>query len=188
MKSICRVAVAIGLLWAASAHAGEAQVYLLRGWFGVFSTGLDALAEELNAKGVRSEAIGHLSAGSTVSRILAERSTGKPGPIVLVGHSQGANNVIEMARALAQHNVTVDLLVTLAPYWQDPVPTNVARAMNFYQSPGWGAALTTDPGFRGKLSNIDLSDDASVTHVSIDKSARVQSEIARAVLLVAQGR
>ena len=46
--------------------------------------------------------------------------------------------------------------------------------MNFYQSPGWGSPITAEAGFRGKLSNIDLSSDLTVTHITIDKSAKVQ--------------
>jgi hypothetical protein len=37
--------VAIALLWS-SVTKVETRVYLMRGWFGVFSTGLDSLAEE----------------------------------------------------------------------------------------------------------------------------------------------
>jgi hypothetical protein len=35
----------------------------------------------------------------------------------------------------------VDLLVTFDPYRQKPIPTNAARAINYYQSGGWGLAL-----------------------------------------------
>ena len=49
--------VAIALLLCNCAHA-ETRVYLLRGWFGVFSTGMDSMAEELRGKGIKAEAIG----------------------------------------------------------------------------------------------------------------------------------
>lgn len=178
-------ALLLGVLWAPCSEAAETHVYLLRGWFGVFSTGLDAMAEELNAKGVRAEAIGHLSARATVAKIVQEQAVAKPGPIILIGHSQGANNVIEMARALGAQNISVDLLITLAPFLQDPVPANVVRVMNFYTA-GWGAPLMADPSFHGKLSNFDLSSDAEVSHISIDKSPKVQSEITRAVMLISR--
>src|ERR1700730_18603849 len=42
--------VAIALVWS-SATKAETRVYLLRGWFGVFSTGLDTVAAELRSKG-----------------------------------------------------------------------------------------------------------------------------------------
>ena len=115
-------------------------------------------------------------------------SQGKTDAIVLVGHSQGANNVIDMARVLEAQNVPVALLVTLAPYRQDPVPANVVWAINYYQSAGWGAPLTAGPGFRGKLSNVDVAEDSSVSHINIDKSARIQAEIAREIGAVAKAK
>ena len=161
---------------------------LLRGWFGVFSTGLDNIAEALRAKGIRTEVAGHLYWKTAVDEIVRDRAAGKSGPLVLVGHSQGANNVIDMAAELAARNVPVDLLVTLAPYRQNPIPGNVTRAINYYQSSGWGAPLTAGSGFHGKLSNIDLSDDATIAHINIDKSPRVQTEIARTITDLVQAK
>jgi hypothetical protein len=175
-------ALFIGLFSCSFAQAAETRVYLLRGWFGVFSTGMDELAAELNAQGAKAEAIGHLSWKATVSKIVQSRTAGKAGPLVLVGHSQGANNVIVMARSLETHKIAVDLLVTLAPFMQDPIPPNVVRAMNYYQTPGWGAPLTPGRGFQGKLSNIDIASDVKITHITIDKSAKVQAEIVRAIM------
>jgi hypothetical protein len=97
--------------------------------------------------------------------------------------------VIDMARALAAHNVRVDLLVTLVPLMQNPVPSNVVRAINYYQSSGvWGSPLTVDPGFHGKLANIDVADDPTIFHMSIDKSARIHSDISREILALSQAR
>ncbi len=172
----------IALLWCSGAQAAETQAYLLRGWFGVFSTGMDELATELKSKGVKASALGHLSWKSTVTKIVQEKAAGRLGALVLIGHSQGGINAIEMARELETHKISVDLLVTLAPFMQNPLPGNVVRAMNFYQSPGWGSPLTAVPGFRGKINNIDLSSDLIITHITIDKTAKVQAEIVRAVL------
>jgi len=173
------------LAWCSPAQA-ETRVYLLRGWFGVFSTGMDELAADLKTKGIQADAIGHLSWKSTVSKIVKDRASGKAFALVLVGHSQGANNVIEMAQALETNKIAVDLLVTLAPMLQEPVPSNVVRAMNYYQNPGWGAPLVAGRGFHGKLSNIDVSSELTITHINIDKSARVQTEIVRAILAIPQ--
>ena len=182
------LAVAVALLWCNGALAAETQVLLLRGWFGVFSTGMDGLAAELKAKGIKTEVAGHLYWSTAVKEILKERAAGKTRALVLVGHSQGANNVIDMARALEAQNVPVALLVTLAPYRQDPVPANVMRAINYYQSGGWGAPLTAAPGFRGKLSNVDVAEDSTVSHINIDKSARIQAEIAREIGAIAKAK
>jgi len=43
------LAIAITLLWCNCALAAEPRVLLLRGWFGVFSTGMVSLASELKA-------------------------------------------------------------------------------------------------------------------------------------------
>jgi hypothetical protein len=177
--------IAIALLWS-SAGKAETRVYLLRGWFGVFSTGLDSLAAELRSKGIKTETVGHLAWKTTVSNIVKYHASGKSGPLVLVGHSQGANNVIDMARLLQRENIPVDLLVTLAPAGQDPVPGNVVRAINYYNSPGWGAPVTADAGYRGKLTNINLGGDIGLYHMAIDKNPRIHAEIERAILSVPQ--
>lgn len=181
-------AATLALMWSGAAQAAEARVLLLRGWFGVFSTGMDSLAGQLRARGINAEAIGHLTWKAQVSRIIQDRAAGRIGPIVLAGHSQGANNVIEMARMLQGYNIQVDLLVTLAPFLQDPIPANVVRAVNYYQVPGWGAPLSGEAGFRGRLSNVDLGSDLTVTHITIDKSSRVQSDMLREISAVARTR
>jgi hypothetical protein len=182
------LAVALALLWCNSALAAEPRVLLLRGWFGVFSTGMDSLASELKAKGIKAEVAGHVYWSTAVKDIVKERAAGNTGALVLVGHSQGANNVIDMARSLEARKIPVDLLVTLAPFMQDPLPSNVVRAVNYYQSPGWGAPLTTDRGFHGKLSNINVGDDWTIAHVSIDKSSRIHADIAREIAAVLQAK
>jgi hypothetical protein len=154
----------------------------------VFSTGLDSLADDLRARGINADAAWHFYWTTAIADILRGWAAGKTGPLVLVGHSQGANNVIDIARALAPHNVPVDLLVTLAPFLQDPIPANVVRAINYYQSPGWGAPITSDRGFHGTLSNIDVGDDWTISHISIDKSARVQADISREIIALAQAK
>src|SRR5260370_21893895 len=162
LRASC-LAVAITLLWCNCALAAEPRVLLLRGWFGVFSTGMDSLASELKAKGLKAEVASHLYWSTALKDILKERAAGNTGALVLVGHSQGANNVIDMARSLEAKNVPVDLLVTLAPFLQDPVPANVLRAVNYYQSPGWGAPLKPASGFHGTIANNDVAGDWTIT-------------------------
>jgi hypothetical protein len=82
-----------------------------------------------------------------------------------------------MARELSAHKVPVDLLITLAPFKQDPVPANVVRAINYYQPGGWGSPLVADRDFNGQIANVDVSGDLGIFHVNIDKNARVQAEV-----------
>jgi hypothetical protein len=77
---------------AAGTHAADTpRVILLRGWFGVFSMGLDTVTEQLKAQGINAEVAGHLSWQNEVAEILRERAAGRTGPLILVGHSQRAN-------------------------------------------------------------------------------------------------
>src|SRR5271154_3556517 len=78
--------MAVALLWSDAARAVEPHVVMLRGWFGVFSTGLDGLADELKSKGIHAEVDGHLYWSTAVAEILKERAAGKVRPIVLIGH------------------------------------------------------------------------------------------------------
>ena len=146
----------------------------------------DSVAAELRTKGIKAETVGHLAWKTTVANIIKWHSSGNSGPLVLVGHSQGANNVIDMARLLQRENIPVDLLVTLAPAGQDPIPGNVVRAINYYNSPGWGAPVTADAGYHGKLTNINLGGDIGIYHMAIDKNPRIQAEIERAIVSVPQ--
>ena len=170
-------ATALLLLWTNSALATGPRVILLRGWFGVFSTGLDSIADQLKALGIEAKVAGHLNWSNEVAEILRSRSAGYSGPLVLVGHSQGANNVIDMARSLAAYKVNVDLLIALSPFMQNPVPANVVKAIDYYQGPGWGQPLEAGQGFHGKIVNVNLVDDLTISHIGMDKSAKVQAEI-----------
>src|SRR3982074_980803 len=130
--------VAVATLWSSVSKA-ETQVYLLRGWFGVFSTGLDTMADDLRIKGVKAETVGHLAWKSTAANMIKDSKAGKSGALVLIGHSQGANNVIEMARILEKEGIAIDLLVTLAPLLQDSARFISVAATNYYNSPGSGS-------------------------------------------------
>lgn len=183
------VLVTIAGLWPAAAAAAAAppRVFLLRGWFGVFSTGLDTMAERLKAQGIDVEVDGHLEWSNVVKKIVREHASGPPRRLVLVGHSQGANNVIDVARALQSHGIAVDLLVTISPFWQKTIPANVVRAVDYYQAPGWGQPLEADSGFHGKLDNVNLVGDLGVTHITMDKSQKIQAEIMREITALAPG-
>ena len=169
------------LLWCNGSLAADTRAILLRGYLGLFSGGLDRLAEELRARGINAEVRRHLYWTTAVSDILRERAAGKLGALILMGHSQGGNDAIEIARALEISHVPVDLLVTFDPFRQKPVPANVARAINYYQRGGWGLALVPETGFRGKLVNNDLAADATITHFNIDNDSRIHADVLREV-------
>jgi hypothetical protein len=176
------VVIATGvLLWCDGTLATETHAILLRGYLGLFSDGLDRLAQELRARGINAEVRKHLYWTTAVSDILRERAAGKVGALILMGHSQGGNDGIEIARALEISHVPVDLLVTFDPYHQKPVPANVARGINYYQRGGWGLALVPESGFHGKLVNNDLAADTTITHFNIANDSRIHADVLREV-------
>jgi hypothetical protein len=91
-----------------------------------------------------------------------------------------------MARSLEAYKVTVDLLVTLSPFMQNPVPANVVKAINYYQGPGWGQPLEAERGFHGRIFNNNLVDDPTISHIGMDKSAKVQAEIIKEIIALSQ--
>jgi hypothetical protein len=180
--AICAVLVVyLALAWTTCALATEPRVLLMRGWFNVFSTGMDDLGDKLRAKGINAEVKAHTYWDTALAEILQERAAGKIAPIVLIGHSQGANNAVVLAHSLKPHHVPVDLLITLAPFMQDVIPSNVVRAINYYQSPGWGSPLVPGAAFQGKITNHDLISDLAVFHITIDKTSKIHDAIIREV-------
>jgi hypothetical protein len=172
--SLCALAVLLGLLWTAVAHA-SAHVYLLRGIFNV-SVGLDALAGKLAHKGVAATVYGHDEA-STVATLAAQQyNSGTARPIILIGHSLGAGAAVAVAQQLNGSGIPVGLLVLLDPVSSEAVPPNVGRAVNLYVSGGQGTQVGAAPGFRGSLNNLDYKS-AGMDHMSIQAADSIHRQI-----------
>ena len=170
-------------LQALPAAAGRGDVYLLRGFADVFSRGLDEMGAELNSLGVSAHVQGHLTWRSVARQIIADTKQNGRVPVVLVGHSLGANAVISIAERLASEGIAVDYMATFAATAPDPVPGNVRRVVNYYfATNGWGEPLVPGPGFSGSLRNRDFSNSETVGHFNIDKQRPLQAEVLREVL------
>lgn len=164
----------------------RAHVYLFRGLADVFSQGMDTLADELNKRGVYATSHSHTDWKSIADRAAIDYKAGKEGPIVIVGHSLGADAAMEMADYLGDKGVPVALVVPFDGTQSFPVPANVARVINFTQRDY--AFMRPGPGFRGSLNNVDLRGDPSIDHLNIDESPRLHSQVISAVLAIAGGR
>jgi hypothetical protein len=185
-RLLVSLVAALALAWCHAAFAAENRVILLRGYLGLFSNGLDELANELKAKGFDVEVRGHLYWTDIVNDTLRDRAAGKIATLTFVGHSQGSNDAIEIATALQVSRVPVDLIVTLVPVYPKPVPANVARAINYYQAGGWGSPLTPGQGFRGTLANHNVASDQSISHFNIAQNPRIRAEVVREIEAVPQ--
>ncbi len=167
------------------AAESRAHVYLLRGLMNIFSLGMDTLSEELNRHGVYATVHGYSDWPSLADRAAADYKAGKEGPIVLIGHSLGADAVMEMAAYLGRKGIPVALVVPFDGTKSLAASDNVARVLNLTQRDY--AYMRRGPGFRGTLSSIDVSSDPSIDHINIDKSPRLHARVISEVLAVVGG-
>jgi len=175
-------------------YAGE--VYLLRGLFNVWSTGMDEIGKKLQARGVKGEVLPGPEWLILGEHILSRRQKlSHQDPLVLVGHSYGADDAVRLARFLEGKNVTVDALVLVDPTTPPTIPANVKRCFNLFKS-----RPSTDwmPWFRGiavhvknrktQLLNYDLrlhdptGRYANLDHFKIDNNPDVHGIVIREIL------
>jgi hypothetical protein len=174
------------------------HVILIRGFQDWYSTGIDKLADELCANGIDATVYAQADSKSAGDALLAET----PHPLVLIGFSYGADDVVRISRRLMKANKTVDLLVAIDPVTPPKVPANVARCVNYYQSNG---ARDVFPWLRGiplskddpdtPLYNFDLRKDRTdllqpdTSHATIASHQKLHDEIvARTVGVVRPAR
>ena len=181
-------ALAVGTMVAFGPNPGAAQaqprahVYLLRGLMNVFSLGMDTLAEELKRHGIDATVHNYAEWQTLADRAAADYKGGKEAPIILIGHSYGADAVMEMAAYLGRKGVPVALVVPFDGTQSFAASGNVARVLNLTQRKY--AYMRGGPGFHGALNNVDVSSDRSIDHITIDKSARLHARVVAEVLAV----
>jgi hypothetical protein len=165
--------------------ASHAHVYLFRGLADIFSTGMDVLTDELNRRGVYATSHSHTEWKQLADQAAANYKAGKEGPIILIGHSLGADAVMEMADYLGDRGVPVALVMPFDGTQSFPASANISRVVNFTQRDY--AYMRKGPGFRGTLVNVDVSSDPDIGHLNIDKSPRLHARAIAEVLAVAAG-
>jgi hypothetical protein len=178
------------------------NVYLVRGWIGIFSTGIDSLGQKVTAAGLRGQVFQE-DQWRALAATIAQKYKGARDaePLVLVGHSYGADDIVRISRELDAHGIPVDLLVTLDPTTPPRVPKNVRLCYNLYQSNLLdampflrGIPLEAEPGFAGKLHNVNIRTDrpdlveGKVDHFNIEKKDAIHRETLRQILSVCPPR
>ncbi|RQP20836.1 MAG: lipase, partial [Brucella intermedia] len=162
---------------------------ILRGFGDIFSTGIDEIGKQLQANGVDAHVEGHQAWRFVLNRILTDQRNNPRAPVVLIGHSLGANAVIDIAAALEKKGIQVAYMATFAATAPAPLPGNIRRVVNFYfKEHGWGLPLTAGPRFRGSLDNRDFSGMKDIGHFNIEKQRPLQDEVVRNVMGIVRSR
>lgn len=178
-----------------SAYNGE--VHTMLGGLGLFSRGMVTVKDSVATRY-------HIPAYNTiwynaghVSRFIIDEYYQEKDrrPIILVGHSLGANDQIKVARNLNAAGVPVDLLVTVDAVSQTIVPPNVKEVLNVYK-PGYipmlsGLKLRAVDPRKTHIDNVNAATlkGIKVNHFTIDKDPVVQELIlAKIKKVVAHGK
>ncbi|MGN6748289.1 MAG: thioesterase domain-containing protein [Xanthobacteraceae bacterium] len=171
---------------AATHDDAHAHVYLMRGLLNIFSLGMDQLAAQIARNGIDATVYNHSVEEAVVGAIVQKFRAGDRGPYILVGHSLGADAVMVMAQQLNAQGVPVALVVPFDGTGSYAAPANVNCVFNLTQRSY--AYMQAGAGFHGKLSNVDVSSDTSIDHVTIDKSPRLQAMALKEILQAARGQ
>jgi pimeloyl-ACP methyl ester carboxylesterase len=157
-----------------------AQVFLLKGLADVFSAGMDTLAAKLAARGVHARVANHSTSDSLADAVIRRYQAGGRGPVVIIGHSLGADAAVEMAQRLNAARVPVALVVGFGATRTFDIPPNVAHAVNYYQGyRGWRGA---------RVANINMDKAQGVNHFNIEKIDSLQNETVSRVIAAIGGR
>ena len=184
-KSLLVAAIFIAFSSLPGSANPSGHLYLLKGLAGVFSTGLDVLDQKLIQQGYSATVHSYLSYEELAAEAARLQKSGK-GPIIIMGHSSGADAAISMAEKMKTLDAPVALVVTFGPTINLVAPSNVSQVINYY----FGTVpVAKGPGFRGTISNVDLSGDADINHLNVEKIDRLHaSVITRVQALLGHGR
>jgi hypothetical protein len=173
------------------------EVHTMLGGLGLFSKGMNTVRDsvislyKIPAYGTIWYNAGHVSR-FIINNYYQQKN---PRPIILVGHSLGANEQIKVARNLNAAGVPVALLVTVDAVSQTIIPPNVKEALNIYK-PGFvpmfsGLKLRAVDPSKTQIYNINVNDikGVDVNHFTIDKNLVVQEMILKRIKkVIAHGK
>lgn len=172
------------------------NVYLLRGFLGIWSYGINDLGEKVQQSGVRASVFQEKQWQDVCEAITQRyRNAEAAEPLILIGHSYGADDVLKIAHLLGRQGMKVDLIITLDPVVPPKVPSNVKLVYNIYQPnlldgiPIFrGVPLETETRGATNLKNIniraerrDLLLEGRNHHFNIEKNPRIHDEVVKKV-------
>jgi hypothetical protein len=151
----------------------NAQIVLMRGLANVFSRGMDEMSERLTGLGFQPRLINHRGWQVAADTIAQNYRNGNRAPIIIIGHSLGANAAFNLAKRLQSQNIPVAYVATFDPTQSLAVPANVDTFVNFYLNRTGRPARFSATRHKSKV-NINLTTSPGMTHTNIDQSRRLQ--------------
>lgn len=156
------------------------EVYFLRGGFDIFSTGMNEMARELRAKKVNASAHSFMAWQSIANDIVKRSKEKKVSyPIIVLGHSFGADVVADFANFLGQNGVTTELVIGFDATGTRSFGKGVKKVVN-YRLPRGGRYVRGE-GFRGTISEIDAAK-FGVNHFNLEQTEEVQNSALATIL------
>jgi hypothetical protein len=116
------------------------------------------------------------------------RAQAKPGPIILLGHSAGADVALSFAEKLKAESIPVSLVITLDPTrLPHDVPANVDRFLNIYASMNFfgGGNVSSGGEYRGHFASIDLKNYWEVPHVRMLRIGGLDDRLVAKIVRIA---
>ncbi|MGB7254066.1 MAG: hypothetical protein WBC94_10705, partial [Xanthobacteraceae bacterium] len=156
------------------------RAYMFRGLIGMIDWGMDQLAQRIDRAGVAADIEGYSAWRSVATQAIADYRR-DPKPITVIGHSIGGDSAVQFAEALEGAHVPVSLLITYDPTRAaHPIPANVERYINLYQSSNilGGGDLEPGRGFHGHYASYNLKDRPEIVHINLDKFDAIQQQLA----------
>lgn len=163
----------------------DGEVHTMRGGLGIFSIGMNQLQTTVTKRfNIPASSSMWYNAGNVSRSIITYHYTHKSHrPVILVGHSLGANEQIKVARNLGKVGIPVALLVTVDAVSPTYVPSNVQYVLNIYK-PGYvpmfsGRILHADNPGKTHIENLNVNTlkGMQVNHFTLDKDKQVQARI-----------
>ncbi|MCK0199039.1 hypothetical protein MWN34_19240 [Ancylobacter sp. 6x-1] len=151
-----------------SASSAAPRVYLLRGLANIFSLGMDDLAAKLKANGVQASVHAYPDWEAIAA---SEQAVGGRRPVIVIGHSLGADAAVNLGNRLAATGVSVPLVVTFDPITPPGVSPRIGRVVNYFQGTGEGKRLAGRT-----VRNVDVSG-PDVDHFNIDKQPTLHQQV-----------
>lgn len=170
----------------ATAHANcakmapskQGEVYFLRGLANIFSLGLDVMATRVTEDGLRNCVFNHHHWNTLAGDLIAKNALGQISyPIIIVGHSLGANVAPLLATKLGAHNIPVSYVVMLDPVEAEPVGPNVTEVVNYYLPKHKETRIFAAEGFTGTIENINVHIRGGINHFNIDENPAIWNDI-----------